>query len=99
MYSFSSFWALFGRGGGGVKPNFADKNFMDTQTFLTYGHGHLKIPFRVGSACADCSGFLVPRAAGASFIQVPQVAPPSQNLLHSPIWAHKLKSNPMVWGG
>ena len=21
-------------GGGGVKPNFADKNFMDTQTFL-----------------------------------------------------------------
>ena len=23
------------RRGGGVKPNFADKNFMDTQTFLT----------------------------------------------------------------
>ena len=23
-------------GGGGVKPNFADKNFMDTQTFLTH---------------------------------------------------------------
>ena len=32
---FSSFWALFG--GGGVKPNFADKNFMDTQTFLSPG--------------------------------------------------------------
>ena len=30
---FSSFWALFGGGGGG-KPNFVDKNFMDTQTFL-----------------------------------------------------------------
>ena len=27
------------RWGGGVKPNFADKNFMDTQTFLTYGCG------------------------------------------------------------
>ena len=24
-------------GGGGVKPNFADKNFMDTQTFLKGG--------------------------------------------------------------
>ena len=29
---FPHFLALFG--GGGVKPNFADKNFMDTQTFL-----------------------------------------------------------------
>ena len=28
---FGHFW---GGGGGGVKPNFADKNFMDTQTFL-----------------------------------------------------------------
>ena len=32
IVSFSSFWALLG--GGGVKPNFADKNSIDTQTFL-----------------------------------------------------------------
>ena len=28
---FGPFW------GGGVKPNFADRNFTDTQTFLTFG--------------------------------------------------------------
>ena len=31
LYSFSSFWALFSGGGGGLKPKFADKNVMDTQ--------------------------------------------------------------------
>ena len=33
---FPHFGLLFGGGGGGygAKPNFADKNFMDTQTFL-----------------------------------------------------------------
>ena len=28
------------RGGGGLKPNFADKNFMDTQTFLNFPTHH-----------------------------------------------------------
>ena len=36
FYWFVQFRLILGpfRGGGGVKPNFADKNFMDTQTFL-----------------------------------------------------------------
>ena len=46
LYWFVQFFLILGpfRGGGGVKPNFADKNFMDTQTFLTQTadcHGHL----------------------------------------------------------
>ena len=32
LYSFSSLWAFFFGGGG--KTNFADKTFMDTQTFM-----------------------------------------------------------------
>ena len=34
--NFSSFGAFFWGGGGGVKPNFVDKNLIDTQTFLKF---------------------------------------------------------------
>ena len=45
LYSFSSFGALFG---GGGKPNFAGRNFMDTQTFLrNRGGGVLFPPFQI----------------------------------------------------
>ena len=48
LYSFPTFWGLFG---GGVNQLlfFADKNFVDTQTFLTDRHTHCKALKRYNS--------------------------------------------------
>ena len=51
---FGRFW------GGGVKPNFADKNFMDTQTFL------------IRASEKDPPDFLV---LGATFVSEPWILP------------------------
>ena len=52
---FSAFWALLG-GWGGVKPNFADKNFMDTQTFLIFGPTQKIVKPPKKSLCASSPG-------------------------------------------
>ena len=45
FHRFVQFFLILGpfRGGGGVKPDFADKNFMDTQTFLIFPQSGIKM--------------------------------------------------------